>query len=151
MTWKPKWTNRTEDPAEIEASDPALNRALGDFKASVRAWSEAAYNRPLTVQSIAVHRARLGSVRLAAGWSLALALLVGTVSGGFYEHHQRVVAAKIAAAHKAEQDREAAAQRALDQAQQEDDVLASVDTDVSREVPSAMEPLAQLTHEGESK
>jgi hypothetical protein len=52
---------------------------------------------------------------------------------------------------KAEQGRQAAAQRALDPAQQEEDMLASVDTDVSREVPSAMEPLAQLTDEGESK
>ena len=147
MTWKPKWTNRTEEPAEIEASDPALKQALGDFKASVRAWSDAAYNRPRTVQRIVVHR----SWQLAAGWSLAVALLAGTVSGGIYEHHQRVVAAQIAAAHKAEQERQAAAQRAVDQAQQEDDVLASVDTDVSREVPSAMEPLAQLTDEGESK
>ena len=117
----------------------------------MRAWSDAAYNRPRTVQSIVVHRAWLGSVRLAAGWSLAVVLLAGTVSGGFYEHHRRVAAAHIAAVQKAEQERQAAAQRALDQAQQEDDVLASVDTDVSREVPSAMEPLAQLTNEGESK
>jgi len=151
MTWKPKWkpgwTSRAEEPAEIEASDPALKQALGDFKASMRAWSGAAYNRPRAVQSIVVHR----SWQLAAGWSLAAVLLAGTMSGGLYEHHQRVVASRIAAAHKAEQERQAAAQRALDKAQQEDDVLASVDTDVSREVPSAMEPLAQLTDEGDSK
>ena len=147
MTWKAKWTSRTEEPAEIEASDPALKQALGDFKASVRAWSDAAHHRPHTAQSIVVHR----SWQLAAGWSLAAVLLTGTMSGGFYEHHQRVVAAHIAAVQKAEQGRQAAAQRALDQAQQEEDMLASVDTDVSREVPSAMEPLAQLTDEGESK
>jgi uncharacterized protein HemX len=153
MMWKPKWTKRTEKPAEIEASNPALKQALGDFKVSVRAWSDAAYNRPRTGQSIVVQ----GAWRLAAGWSLAAVLLAGATSGGFYQHHQRVVAAQVAAAHKAEQERQAAAQRARDtaenkeQAQQEDDVLASVDNDVSREVPSAMEPLAQLTDDGESK
>jgi hypothetical protein len=145
--WKPRWTSRAEEPADIDALDPALKQALGDFKASVRAWSDAAHHRPHTAQSIVVHR----SWQLAAGWSLAAVLLAGTMSGGFYEHHQRVVASQIAAAHKAEQERQAAAQRAVDQAQQEDDVLASVDTDVSREVPSAMEPLAQLTDEGNSK
>jgi hypothetical protein len=147
MNWTPKLKSRAEEPADIEALDPALKQALGDFKASVRAWSDAAYNRPRSTQSVIVRR----SWRLAAGWSLAAMLLAGTVSGGLYEHHQQVVAAQIAAAHKAEQDRQAAAQRARDEAQQEDDILASVDTDVSREVPSAMEPLAQLTDEGESR
>jgi hypothetical protein len=145
--WKPRWTRWTEEPAEIEASDRALKQALKDFKASVRAWSDTAYNRPRPAQSVVVYRAW----RLAAGWSLAAVLLAGTASGAFYEHRQRVVAAQIAAAHKVEQERQAAAQRAQDQAQEEDDVLASVDTDVSREVPSAMESLAQLTDEGESK
>jgi hypothetical protein len=147
MNWKPKLTSRAEEPADIEALDPALKQALGDFKASVRSWSDAAYNRQRAAQSVVVRR----SWQLAAGWSLAAVLLAGTVSGGFYEHHQRVVAAQIAAAHKAEQERQAAAQRARDEAQKEDDILASVDTDVSREVPSAMEPLAQLTDEGESR
>jgi len=41
----------------------------------------------------------------------------------------------------AEQQRLAAQERAR---QEEEDLLAKVDSDVSREVPSAMEPLAQL-------
>jgi hypothetical protein len=41
-----------------------------------------------------------------------------------------------------------AAQRAQ---AEEEDLLAQVDSDVSREVPSAMEPLAQLMAEDESK
>lgn len=151
MNWISKLKSRAAEPADIEALDPALKQALGDFKASVRAWSDAACSRPRTAQSVVVRRAWLRSGRLAAGWSLAAVLLAITVSGGLYEHHQQVVAAQIAAAHKAEQDRQAAAQRARDKAQQEDDILASVDTDVSREVPSAMEPLAQLTDEAESR
>ena len=147
MTRNPKLTSRAEEPVEFEAFDPTLKQALGDFKASVRAWSDAAYNRPRSVENVVVHR----SWRLAAGWSLAVVLLAGTTSGGFYEHHRQLVQAKQAAEFAAEQQKQAAAQRARDEAQQEDDVLASVDTDVSREVPSAMEPLAQLTDEGESK
>jgi hypothetical protein len=35
------------------------------------------------------------------------------------------------------------------QAREEEDLLAKVDSDVSREVPVAMEPLARLMDEGE--
>jgi hypothetical protein len=147
MNWKPKLTSRPEEPADIEALDPALKQVLGDFRASVRSWSDAAYRRQLGAQKVVVRR----SWQLAAGWSLAAAVLAGTVSGGFYEHHQRIIAAQIAAAQKEYQERQAAAQRARDEAQKEDDILASVDKDVSREVPNAMEPLAQLTDEGESR
>ena len=54
MNWKPKLTKRAEEPADLEALDPALKQALGDFKASVRGWSDAAYNRPRTAQSMVV-------------------------------------------------------------------------------------------------
>ena len=63
----------------MEALDPALKQALGEFKASVHAWSDAAY---------AAGRARAQSEwcsrawRLAAGWSLAALLLAGHLSGG---------------------------------------------------------------------
>jgi hypothetical protein len=140
-------TGRAGEPAEIESLDPTLKQALGDFKASVRAWSEAAYNRPRTMREVVVHR----TLRLAAGWSLATVLLAGTVSVGLYEHHQQQVQARLVAAREAEHQRQLAAQRAREEAQQEDDILASVDTAVSREVPSAMEPLAALTDETEAK
>ncbi|HEY6491315.1 MAG: hypothetical protein WCC26_12020 [Terracidiphilus sp.] len=146
MSWR-RWINRAEEPVEMDALDPAMKQALGDFKTSVRAWSEAAYHRSRTAESVVVRR----SWRLAAGWSLAVALLAGTVSGGLYEHHRAQVAAQVAAQREAEQERALAAQQAQEAAQQEDDVLASVDMDVSREVPSAMEPLAQLGDEGESQ
>jgi hypothetical protein len=140
-------TGRAEEVADIEALDPALKQALGDFKASVHAWSEAAYNRPRTVREVVVRRTR----RVAAGWSLASILFAGTISGALYEHHQREVQARLAAAQAAEHQREIAAQRARDEAQQDEEVLASVDTAISREVPSAMEPLAALTDETETR
>ena len=61
---------------------------------------------------------------------------------------------KSAAARVAEQQRlqeRLAAQQRDQQAQQEDeDLLAKVDSDVSRDVPVAMEPLAQLMAEDET-
>lgn len=146
MNWR-RWINRAEEPVEMDALDPAMKQALGDFKASVHAWSDAAYSRPRAAAS-GVRRRSLG---LAAGWSLVAVLLACTASGGLYEHHRAQVAAQVAAQREAEHQKALAAQRVQEAAQQEDDVLASVDMDVSREVPSAMEPLAQLGDEGESQ
>ena len=87
------------------------------------------------------------SWRLAAGWALGFVLAVGGVSGGVYEHHQRQESARIEAARQAEQLKQAAEQRA----REEEELLAKVDSDVAREAPSAMEPLAQLMAEDESR
>ncbi len=139
MNWKQGFAGRAKQPAELEALDPALQQALGDFKASVHAWSEAMANRPRTVREVVVRR----TWRLAAGWAMACVLLAGAVSGGVYERHQRQEQARIVAVREAEQQRQFAAQRA----REEEDLLAKVDSDVSREVPSALEPLASLMTE----
>jgi hypothetical protein len=146
MSWFERFASRTEEPTEMEALDPALKQALGDFKASVHTWSEAAYSRPRTAAQIVVHR----TWRLAAGWGLASLLFAGTLSGGIYEHHRQVEMQR-AAAQEAARQHEIAAQEAREKAQREEDLLASVDTAVSREVPSAMEPLAALTDETEAE
>lgn len=142
-----KAKNRAEEPVETESLDPALKQALGDFKASVHAWSDAAYARPRAVSKAIVRK----SWQLAAGWSVAALLIAGTVSGGFYEHHQSIVAAQRVAQHAAEQQRQAALERAQKQAAEDEEMLATVDTAVSREVPAAMEPLAQLSEESTSR
>jgi hypothetical protein len=54
----------------------------------------------------------------------------------------------MAAARAAEHERQVAAERAR---VEDEDLLATVDSDVSREVPSALEPLAQLMVEDEAK
>jgi hypothetical protein len=65
-----------------------------------------------------------------------------------FEHQQKVQAARTAeAARAAEQQKVIAEQRA----REEEDLLANVDSDVSREVPSAMEPLAQLMTDDETR
>jgi len=147
MTLNPNPTNRAEEPVAMEALDPAMQQALGDFKSSVHAWSDAVYSQPRTVPGAVMHR----SWHIAAAWSLSVMLVAGTVSGGVYEHHQRVVAAQLAAQRAAEQQKQAALERAQKEAQEEEEMLASVDTTVSREVPAAMEPLAQLSEEAESR
>jgi hypothetical protein len=131
--------------ADGDALDDAdLQQALANFRSSVHAWSEAAYSRSRGALA-ASGRRRVW--RLAAGWALGCALVAGGVSGGFYERHQRQETARIAAAHEAERQRQLAAQRA----REEDELLAKVDSDVSRQVPSAMEPLAQLMAEDETR
>ncbi len=128
-----------------EAVDPMLEKAIKEFRSSVHAWSAAEYGRPRT----AVNSVRRRSWRLAAGWALGCALAAGSAAGGLYEHHHRQEVARIAvAARQAEQQRAAQERQARDE---EEDLLAKVDSDVSRTVPSAMEPLAQLMAEDETR
>jgi hypothetical protein len=146
-----------------------LEQALKHFKASMDAWSYAAYHRPRTAAKLAVRH----SWRMAAGWALGCLLAAGSLVGAGHEIYHRQQLAKLAAQKAAEQ--RAAAGRATAQPtsvqpvsaqsdkkapaatvrkvsvgaqdgarSQDDDLLATVDRDVSREVPAAMEPLAQL-------
>jgi hypothetical protein len=117
--------NRNENRVG-EAVDPMLEEALRNFRQSLHAWSDAAS----------------GAWRPALAWALGCVLVTAALSGGTYEHHERALAAKRAmdaAATRAQQvDVEKRAQLS------DEDLLAAVDSDVSRTVPAAMEPLAQL-------
>jgi hypothetical protein len=126
---------------EGEAPDQALEQALTNFRLSVHAWSDAMYSRPRTAAQVVRHR----SWRLAAGWALASVLVVGGVSAGLQVRDHRTETAIIAGAQLAAQQQAAREQQAK---ADEEDLLAAVDSDVSREVPSAMEPLAQLMDDG---
>ena len=127
----------------VEAAEAGLEQALKDFRQSVQAWSQAEYGRGRTMAAAE----RLWSWRLAAGWALGCVLAAGSLAGGLYErHHRQELAA--AAARQAHAQQLAAEQRTAAETRQEDEKLfAAVDRDVSREVPSAMEPLAQLMNE----
>jgi uncharacterized protein HemX len=128
----------------VEAQDQALKQALANFRCSVLAWSEAEFGRERTPAKTVRQR----SWRLAAGWALGCVLVAGGAGGGVFEHQQKVQAARTAeAARAAEQQKVIAEQRA----REEEDLLANVDSDVSREVPSAMEPLAQLMTDDETR
>jgi hypothetical protein len=161
-------------PSEIDdpiVADPVMSGALKHFKASVDAWSEAAYSRPRFYESRfnesrpAVRMAQ-HNWRLAASWSLGCLLVAGSLAGGLYEHHQRLEAVRAAEMKAAEQKvRLAAEQRVTPMpvaaniatkrttaqpsglkraVNTDEDLLATVDNDVSRQVPAAMEPLAQM-------
>jgi hypothetical protein len=153
-------------PSEIDdpiVADPVMSGALKHFKASVDAWSEAAYSRPKFNESRSAVPVAQHSWRLAASWSLGCLLVAGSLAGGLYEHHQRLEAVRAAEMKAAEQKlRLATEQRvttmpvaaniatrrqptAVKRAVNTDeDLLATVDNDVSRQVPAAMEPLAQM-------
>ena len=134
--------NIAEEPGE-------LDEALTNFRLSVHAWSEAALSRQRTAVAPVAHKQVW---RLAVGWALACVLVAGGASAGVWRHQQREM--RNAAARVAQQQRlqvPLIAQQPNQQAKQEDeDLLAKVDRDVSREVPAAMEPLAQLMVEDET-
>lgn len=133
------------DRASGAQLDTHIDEALKNFRQSVHAWSDAAYSRPRTEMRVAVH----GGWRLATAWALGCVLAAGSLSGGLYQHHRRqVLAGQAREAQQAKARQLAAEQRA--QAADED-LLATVDSDISRTVPAAMEPLAQLMDESESQ
>jgi hypothetical protein len=88
------------------------------------------------------------SWRVAAAWALSCVLAAGSVSGALYERRHQLELQQIAAEQKARQQKLDAARHA---STDDEDLLAKVDSDVSREVPSAMEPLAQLMSESETQ
>ena len=123
--------------AEVE--DPKLREALQDFRANVHAWSDAAYSarRTESVRPAAVWRRTVA-------WALSLTLSIGAVSGALYDrHHQRVLAEQQ---HQRElQMEQQQKQLAAEQHERDsEDLLANVDSDIAREVPAAMEPLAEM-------
>src|SRR5258708_26437499 len=128
-------TSHAADGAVSNAEDAKLEAVLADFRASVHAWSDAAYqNRPMVYSPVS--RRSLGQRYLA--WTMSLAVVLGIASAGAYEYHQRDLARQAAQQREAEHQR----QLALEQrAREVDELLAKVDSDLSREVPSAMEPL----------
>jgi hypothetical protein len=150
MRFEPKPGNNSGESEERTArefsqsvEDPGFDRVLSDFRSSVHAWSEAAYHRPRPIAA-----ASRGAVwRKAAAWALGSMLVIGAAGGGVLESRHRQEAARIAAAREAQQQRAFAEERERE-AEKE---LAKVDTDVAREVPNAMEPLAQLMTEDDSQ
>jgi hypothetical protein len=120
--------------------DAVLAQALRDFRANAHAWSQAAYSRPRAQ----AQAARSSIWRPAAAWALGCVLAAGGLSGALYEHHQRETMARLALHEREVQQRQQAAQQ---QRTSDEDLLATVDSDISRDVPAAMEPLAQLMDE----
>lgn len=126
------------DETTIETTrDAELEGALRNFRQSVHAWSEAEFARPRT---IAPAPSRVHRPWALVSSALGVVLAAGLAVGGVHERNLRIEQARIAAQREAEQQRQIAAEKA----KQSENLLANIDTAVSREVPSALEPLAQM-------
>jgi hypothetical protein len=136
-----KLTAQVENPEMLE---PEVREALGNFKLSVDAWSEAMMSRPREAKAQATT-----NWSAVMKWALGCVVFAGTVSGGVYQNHRQLEVAKIEAARIVEQQREMAAAKLakLD----EEDLMANVDSAVARQVPSALEPLATLMTEDDAQ
>lgn len=121
----------------LETLEPELREALGNFKASVDAWSDAMLSRPREAKAPA--RTNWSAV---TKWALGCMVFAGTVSGGVYQNHRQVEAARVEAARVAEQQRASEAAKVANV--NEEDLMANVDSDIARQVPSALEPMASL-------
>lgn len=143
------------EKAEGDELDQIVEEALINFRLSVHAWSEAVQGRTRELGASAPQR-RVW--RMAAAWGLGCVLVAGGVSTAIYERHEKQV--KIAAVLEAQRRRQLGQEKAreeenllarVDKMDTEEDLLAKVDSDVSRQVPSAMEPLAQLMVDNDSR
>jgi hypothetical protein len=78
-------------------------------------------------------------------------LVAGGVSGGLFERHQRIESARIVSEQRAAEQEKLLHEQEARAKVTDEELLADVDSAVSRQVPSAMEPLAQLMTEDETK
>jgi hypothetical protein len=147
---------------DLAGESPEFKQALKHFKASMDAWGDAALSRPRTATPVAVRP----GWRPAASWALGCLLAAGSLAGAVHAivHRQEMArqAVQKAAQQSATRQASAAPQTVLPVGAQvaksaplaatqkagsgveDESLLASVDNDVSRQVPAAMEPLAQL-------
>jgi hypothetical protein len=134
---------------ESDLHDPMLGPALRDFRASVHAWSDAAHSRPRPVPASAPQTI---AWRRPAAWALGVALSLGIFGTAGYERHRQIAIAQERQ-HQQEQERQRLLEeqraRATEDAQDAEDLMANIDTAVSRQVPAAMEPLALATDENQ--
>lgn len=136
--------------------DDEMRLVLDDFRMSVHAWSEAAYHRPRKI-SAAEHRVW----RRTLAWALGCVMAVGVLLTGIYPLRQKSQpeqTARVAVVQAPEEVAKPAVQTPVQapvqvavNTQEDESWMTKVDSDVSRQVPAAMEPLAQLLNENESE
>jgi hypothetical protein len=148
-----------DEKHSVDVDEAELEPVLRDFRQSVHAWSEAKYGRSNSLAPATLHH----TWRRAMAWALGCVLAIGGLSAGVYErYHQSESAKSNSVQHSTQQqvttvaESTAPAEKAragearvqevaqVDASEPDGSLLASVDSDVSRQVPSAMEPLAQL-------
>jgi hypothetical protein len=141
MNFSKSKTGTAAEPQPDSMTDQELEQALVNFRQSVHAWSDAEYRSEAELnRARAVRPAEHSTWRPVLAWALGCMVVAGGVSGGIYDHHRIVVERQQTAARIAHERQLAEQQKA----QEDESLLATVDSDVSRSVPAAMEPLAQL-------
>jgi hypothetical protein len=147
--------NRQKDLAVIESE---LDETLKGFRASVHAWSDATCGRPSVM-------AKVPGLRWRLAWGCAVGMLMTVVGVGTLVRVPHRVSPQAAEPPETLSERASEQAPALVASKREpvvvsrsasagrsamraDDSLASVDSDVSRQVPQALEPLAQLMDDG---
>jgi hypothetical protein len=128
-----------------EELEPELRAALNDFRLSLDAWSQASIGRPRAASAPSrVWRRTLG-------WALGCLLAAGSLSGSLWQHHRHLLAeqARIAMLRRQQDEQRRLAE--LRAGQEEEQLLASIDNALARQVPSAMDPLAELMGEEERR
>ncbi len=152
---KNKTTQRTEAAAQanfegqdFDAQERELAEVLGAFRQSVHAWSDAEFNRE---RKLVPARRPLFGFRLAVASSLLM--IAAGVTGGItvYQHYHDIAVTQ--ARQDAEKKRLADEKARIDKMNQDqmaghrendDALLADIDSDIAQESPAAMEPLASL-------
>ncbi|MGC9222820.1 MAG: hypothetical protein ACP5E2_02785 [Terracidiphilus sp.] len=156
---------------DLAGEDQEIKQALRHFKTSMDAWSDAAMSRPRMVAKASVRHIW----RRAASWAMGCLLAVGSLAVGVHAIYHGQQMAKLPAQRTVQQAAveqvasgqetalPASAQTAEtapvpetkavkgDVSAQDKDLLASVDRALSRTVPEAMEPLAQLMDDNEAQ
>jgi hypothetical protein len=142
---------QNEDRQAVE--DAELEMALSHFKQSVHGWSEQEFSRVRLAES-AAPRAWWARMRMpVAAWTMAGALLVAAIAVPVEVGHQR----SLTETHRKELDRQAkdaatAAVIAQDASMiSDEELLDHVDSDIAQAAPDALEPLATMMSETESK
>jgi hypothetical protein len=136
----------------VDHEDSEFDQALKNFKSSVHAWSDAVYSRPRAFTKPAyMKEVRLRSWRLALGWALGCVVVAGSVSGGLLERHHRLEVARVAAGQRAAEQQKRLREQPAGAQVSDEALLAEVDSDVARQVPSALEPLGQMMADDETK
>ena len=135
----------------IEADEAALRQTLSHFRQSVHAWSDAEYGRARIVRPAKVQTLW----RMAVIGVLGCVVAAGALSVILVELRHQPVTVQTAAVRAPSTQPQAALAQAPAKAPaatlhqppasvSDEELMASIDKDVSRIAPSAMEPLAQL-------
>lgn len=136
-------TNKADSNQSLKDAETGLEQVLCDFRSSVHAWSDAELSRP-RIASV-THR---HTWRFAATWTLGCMVAVSSLTAGLYQHYRsQLVASNMQQPQIQQQFQARQAALSKQAGQRDENLMAVVDSDVSRPVPSAMEPLAQLMDE----